>query len=138
MRHKLWIVGFCVVIAASAFGATMAVALTAASDAPVVGGQQVTKEQDLVRHLAVAPHVPVVDQDGKVRGWLDRDELYSQDAAKPVLVQVHSDAGQVVGYYGNLVGFVEKSVAEAPGFDQLELARQRGLPQASEVTAAQP
>jgi hypothetical protein len=33
---------------------------------------------------------------------------------------------------------VERGVAEAPGFDQRELARQRGLAQASEVTPAQP
>jgi hypothetical protein len=79
-----------------------------------------------VRELPESQRIFVVDHTGARRGFVIHDDLYGQDLTGAVLVRVYDENGDPVGYYGNLVGFVEKSVAEAPGFDQYEILRQRG------------
>jgi hypothetical protein len=79
-----------------------------------------------VRSLPESQRITVVDSTGTPRGFVISDELYGQPHTGAVLVRVYGDDGEPVGYYGNLIGFVEKSVAEAPGFDQDEIVRQRG------------
>jgi hypothetical protein len=88
-----------------------------------------------VRSLPESQRITVVDSTGTPRGFVISDELFGQDITRAVLVRVYDDNGVPVGYYGNLVGFVEKKVAEAPGFDQDEILRQRG-PLGPIVTAA--
>ena len=64
--------------------------------------------------------VAVVDHTGTQRGWVIHDDLYGQDLSKPVLVRVYNDAGQPVGYYGNMSGFVETADAQAANFDEIQ------------------
>jgi hypothetical protein len=64
--------------------------------------------------------VEVVDRTGTKRGWVIHGDLYGQDLSKPVLVRVYNDAGQTVGYYSNMSGFVETADAQAADFDAIQ------------------
>jgi hypothetical protein len=134
MTKRLWIGLMCVASGvgayAAAVGVSAAVAGNRASGPRAIasasqGTSDVTPEQDAVRRMAVGDQIPVVDSKGDVRGTIERTDLYAdsgevRDAA--IMVPVHDGSGNVVGYYGNITGFIERSVAEQPGFDLREYA----------------
>jgi hypothetical protein len=101
---------------------------SATSSAGASEGQSVTPDQDAVRRMATADQIPVVDSTGAVRGTVNRTDLYKDgtfEARSPLmLVSVHDDAGKLVGYYGNVTGFLERSVVERPGFDLYTYAKE--------------
>jgi hypothetical protein len=126
-RKTLLIATTSLVACASAFGATLGIA-SAVSDSSSSGPtQQVDDGQRAALELTQQDNIPVVDSTGAVRGTVRRDDLYIQGSvqakAGPQLVKVYDDKGDVVGYYGNYSGFVEKSVAEQPGFDQMTVSK---------------
>ena len=92
--------------------------------------QQVTAEQDRVRKAIMQEQIPVVDHNGDVRGTVKRTDLYGangQAVAQVILAEVHDTEGRLVGYYGNVTGFLERSVVEVPGFDLLTYAREHDM-----------
>jgi hypothetical protein len=124
-----------------AFGAVVGVAsaidgdTTSSTSSTARGQQEVTPDEDAVRRMAVQDQIPVVDSTGKVRGTVEKTDLFDekgQARAYSMLVPVHDDGGAVVGYFSNLGGFVEKDTAEQPGFDPVKYASERGqLPSSS-------
>jgi hypothetical protein len=123
-----------------AFGAVVGVASAIDGESPQPHGQQnITPDMDAVRKMAVADHIPVVDSKGDVRGTVEKTDLYNergQAKAYSMLVPVYDDAGTVVGYFSNLAGFVEKNVAEQPGFNPEQYAKERGGTAPSDIVEA--
>jgi hypothetical protein len=128
--RALRLLAFCVVTVGIAFGVAVgAVALSGASShAPAFAPPPpaMTPEARAVALTMAGSHIPVSDH-GVTRGYVLHADLFGADASKPFLVKVYDATGAVVGYYGNLAGFVDTATAEAPGFDQVALARQRGV-----------
>lgn len=62
---------------------------------------------------------PVLDRQGEVRGFISNDAFFNAElpTSSADLYEVVSDTGALVGYWGGGVGFVERAVVEAPGFD---------------------
>jgi hypothetical protein len=83
------------------------------------------------QELAAAGRVSVSDANGNIRGTI----AYPIDYAKyNGLIPVTDASGNVVGYMGDSVGFIEKATAEAPGFDLAALqAKVVHIPSAEEV-----
>lgn len=140
MKKHLGIAVVCLLSAGIAFGAVVGVAAATDGDGSSApqGQQGITPQQDRVRQMATADQIPVVDSKGAVRGTVNKSDLYEGDGLQAkegsLFVPVHDDSGAVVGYYGNFAGFVEKDVAEQPGFDPLTYARDQGrIPEGLDV-----
>jgi hypothetical protein len=85
-----------------------------------------TERQAVLRALD-QDRVTVVDSTGAIRGTVMKSDLYDEDGgarAPVILATVRGPEGNVVGYYGNITGFLERSMVEVPGFDLLTYARE--------------
>jgi hypothetical protein len=71
--------------------------------------------------------VGVLDVNGDVRGTIPRSVYWpipGEEPAPPSISPVTDDAGDTTGYWVKEVGFVERWVVEAPGFDLDALLRE--------------
>lgn len=73
----------------------------------------------LVEQSRNAPRVPVLDHSGTQRGFINRSDMKKGTDPKALadVPAVTNDSGEVVGYFLPAAGFVERSEAEAPGYD---------------------
>jgi hypothetical protein len=88
-----------------------------------------TERQAVLRALD-QDRVTVVDSTGAIRGTVMKSDLYDEHGgarASVILAKVRDPGGKVVGYYGNITGFLERSTVEVPGFDLLTYAREHDL-----------
>ena len=118
-------------VAAVSFGAAAFVsAQVGSNDEPIVQppgelvkAPDLTPDQERVAKILAGAKISVVDNEGRHRGWVDGDE-YRDRANAGKLLAVHDDtSGAVVGYIGEYVIYVDKDVAEAPGFDERQYAK---------------
>lgn len=135
MKKNLMVVLITVIATVGAFAAAagIASAVNGDGDAPSAartGAQEVTAEQQQVREAALGPKITIVDHEGNERGTVNHEDLYVGDTNQAqeglLLAAVHDDAGDIVGYYSNIAGYLEKEVVEAPGFNHEQYLADHG------------
>jgi hypothetical protein len=77
---------------------------------------------------ANAPNQPVADKNGATRGYIAKEALdaVTRSAATddPKVAPVTDEAGGIVGYFGPVCGFIERSKVEVPDFSMPALMDQ--------------
>jgi hypothetical protein len=77
--------------------------------------------------LAAADRMPVLDWEGNVRGVITGEAMYGEDVYSAAdLYEVHGENGEVTGYWGGDLGFVEIEVARSEDFDPNEIRANLG------------
>jgi hypothetical protein len=130
-------IGVAMVVLAAAtvsFGAAVGIAAALNDDGTnnsPLSAEEVAAEKRAILEMTKGDQIPVTDSSGETRGYVSRDSLFADDKGTAqeglLFVPVHDAQGALVGYYGNMFGFVGTNVAEAPGFSPENYAHQLGI-----------
>lgn len=77
---------------------------------------------------ADAGRTPVCDHGGTFRGYIGNDGLYADEVqSADDLHEVHGENGEVTGYWGGDLGFIEIEVARSEDFDPDKIRAEQGI-----------